>query len=1553
MAASSETSLGISVATHNKVVMVRLSMKRFKLNPPTAEFRRDWRVYQQKPTSVSVNPATFDERHESTDSFGDSLECRECTYTFNAGYKAAGGFIATIRTEHLDKGDLMQTFNRLADNNWFDLNQASLVFEMIVFNENVDMYVALACIFQHRVSGITTIRIESHYVDLSWTSGSKLIWIVVANIFIFAFVVFFGRIEFMELSADYKAYLVDIKNWICLSTLAVSLGIVVTTLRLLMNHTYLFFELPLPHKNETAVKYFDVLTDFGFVFEQLGWLISVNTALSFANVILPLSKIQPDCGIWIDTLGRVKAHLLGMFVVSGVLIVVWSLSGCMILGHSSPQYISIQSACFATTKIFLGTCMPEGLSEWGDAVICIYFILMYKMFMFVKLPFAIIIIFGHDLQKNDIKKLSEADRYPSLASLERFYTCVRKLLEFVRKSASTFCRAAQEDGSRVDFAMVAALREKKSTYPVIRRVRYEAKETHGYVEIDEDITLRARNPSYQHGMMQYYVNSVLPQGPASIAKVERGFRLVSIERRGVVDRELFRCPRRFHSSESSEMGYDWNAQNVLKRLRDDRDRQEVILEFEGKLPAFSTPCVMLFLFTLVHVLVSTGVVRVKDLFELNFLLKKQTENIVYAEDSHKFINFSTMSGHIDVVNWAYFGLPEITFPCVLSSFGTSDCHAGNIRLGDRKDWFLYSSTGTLGNEEAIVMPGVSLPLLTKPSGAEGLSMGYIPLAGEARPRVKTVSVSQMPVTATFNVGVMPNNNVRATFQHLCFDQSRVGLFQTTSRLRLNKLAERYCADRSCMREMLVDFDDGEMTCFDSQGYERNPRQKMGVTTGAIFEYSKTNSFHELGGTVIGMGNTLSEARRIVSAIEMDRLFDKDLVSVVFEVVTYNANYDLFSITSMRISLPSTGIVVTDVIIDTFPLKLFSQGPTGDTSRNLLLISLFVCWVLFSIYFLVFFLMALYVHFRIATELRHSMRFIVPIGRLFQEDWWNCLDAASNLVNVFLIVYFFQILYATGSLSLSDTFVDKVDLTTKDNFDALSNVATLYSRFVIAIGLNAILLPCRLCKYFRVIRPVHVLMRAAKDSVFDLLILTFMGVGTLGCFSLMYYLRLGLKFRNAFGNLPKASANLFEGLWLMGFDFEVRTVDSSGFGLFLFFHFIFILLKSMYLAAVLYSWKVTRRDAQPFSFNLQSSLGRLKLRYNKPALPEDVTKLDSEFWQSCSILCHLRNIDDDGRICSSPRNNLGAAGTHAFTAEDNDIEEESGNSGMTWEQHPEACKKWLAIVFKRAHMQIAEQFSRRIEGKKQQGHAKRTSIKSSMAPQMALRDGDSSEVYQMEEVDQHASFFWTTTDVQRKEVAEELEDPSELKDSKGGAVSIEYAKHKDPDDMSSRIVSASVADKIQATFRTLLRNATTAHCMWELRLDALITALEETRLLDRIHNAFVPEPMPLPTRVRDRQLLNRKKLDFERQMGAFYQWLSEETTLRHLSYLKDSAIAKERSMKQQTLILTEYLEHLDEQIQSITNHIKVLHEHLTSLRRDMTALVNDDLKFPSSQLEMEN
>jgi len=77
---------------------------------------------------------------------------------------------------------------------------------------------------------------------------------------------------------------------------------------------------------------------------------------------------------------------------------------------------------------------------------------------------------------------------------------------------------------------------------------------------------------------------------------------------------------------------------------------------------------------------------------------------------------------------------------------------------------------------------------------------------------------------------------------------------------------------------------------------------------------------------------------------------------------------------------------------------------------------------------------------------------------------------------------------------------------------------------------------------------------------------------------------------------------------------------------------------------------------------------------------------------------------------------------------------------------------------------------------------------------------------------------------------------------------------------------------------------------------------------------------------------------EKRLDFFLKWLQAETRTKYFQYLRECAYDRERALKQQGLVLHDYMEKLNQKISSVEVEIRTLEQKNNEMRTYVAPLL---------------
>mmetsp|Transcript_56330 Transcript_56330/g.134438 ORF Transcript_56330/g.134438 Transcript_56330/m.134438 type:complete len:1649 (+) Transcript_56330:89-5035(+) len=1444
---------GLMVGRFNQALMGRISLKRRKMVQSTSPVYSN--AYGKVMAAWRTNAYSNNPSEEDTSSFGN---IKRYHYKQDAGFRRAGAFEEILDFEAPKKVN-MRKITSMQREGWFNLQQGSLVVEIMLWNGNVELLSHIAFIFEHGFSGkskvsvsVSSLAFNVHDFGVVSTYFRLTIYVVIVVCF-----VFFFRAQLEDMSADYKAYFSEPMGYIHLALFFLCAYVIGSYLAIVLSYPFLNFRLPM------AVTEFQDIAELTMNNQDLKVAISVTTCLLFLQAVAECCSILPQLRLLVDSVGRMSNYLVTFFAIFFVMIFGFSLAGMFEFGQKLNQFNNISHSILTVVEMIRGKANYQGIvdadPQFGDA----YFLFFHFFFLIFAQYLLTILMTGYLKER---KRLAESEQVET--PLRRILRSVKSALQHASANIRSRLLSLQQiffgagggaASKTVDYEQVARLRDKRATQPIIRNVVYEKRpgSDQDDLDISEDVFLRASEPFYPDGMMHYYVDGTATDGFAQDYKVQ-GFRLVGIFSKGNYDREKFR------SQEHFENKYKRSPQEILKEISNG-DSLPVRLEFQGRVKPFSCECITLAFFCCIFLIFTLQVSRVPDSFSL-----AQIHRLAIAGPEWKeyrptrivdFRNVTLAPGSFN--SWMHKAIFEGEMGCVGKIDDNRNCILSNENQDGsgfvRQNWQLYIESSS----PELQLKLSALPELAEqslsfapPASTEGMGMSFGPK--------QTAAVDVDVRLRTWNVGVMPKNQVRIILQIPCFQPVTNTRFNADYQYKLDPKMKD-CANQDCMGEIISQ----QQTCHTFEGELRNVSYMTGAYSGIDHRYTSIGA----KGIVLGLGGTPQEAETVWNILKRDQLSP---VSMVLEYVTYNGNMDMFTHTRVKFQLQGTGLLTRQIELVVFPLNVFNMGLTSfaaeKTATNR---ALFVIYLIAALLFLCLVLRDLFIQLKLTSLERAWYIFLYDF---FVEDMWNAVDVLCIVVNAFVIHSIFSYLLIDGVFNLRDgfqswtldfSFPDTATVDTVDPFTEFGRAADLYSSFETLSALSGLFLLLRFAKYFRCVASLRLVLATLGAALHELVNISAVMIIVLLAVVLMMHNRFGMIFPR-YGTLTSSSQSMF--FFLTGYFDTADLYEFSPLFLLMvmvFFQVAFLLILNLFVSAIIFRWKDTRRDAEEFSISGFFRLMKEHLNIFKPnkggsRAEEDrsLQKLDAEFWSKMGILRHLERLDESGKIVP----------VESEKVREDEVSKEE-NSEDEGEQRDDLER--FVTIFKKAHMEIASQMTRDVGEVEDEG---------SLEKLVLVAFDDSQETLGI------------------------IEEPQNRN-------TMEY-------------ISTKMNQELEHAERP-------AQEIW---LDALITVLEEAQALRKLQKLFIPMPMIQPKKAHEWQLFHQKKIRMERRLNSFLRWLQEEARVQHYQYVREMAVSKERVLKQQSLVLMDYLETLDKQIEKLQQEIQRLEKKNSSMRAHVSPLL---------------
>ncbi|CAE7207892.1 pkd2, partial [Symbiodinium microadriaticum] len=1214
---------GLMVGRFNLVLMGRLSLKRRKLATSTSPIFSN--AYPKVMSYRKTDAFQYRSAEEDTASFGTDTVYN---YAKDAGFRRVGGFVEMLNFDE-PKHVILNKIAALRRNGWFNLKQGSLVVELLVWNGNVERLLHTAFVFEHDFSGKTEtqVLVSSLAFNIHDLNAVPTYFLFALYLVIIVCFVFFLRAQIEDISADYRAYLSEPMGYIKLALFCLCFYCIVQYFTIVFSYMFLNFRLPMKPSD------FQEVAELTMNNEDLKVAVSVTTCLLFVQAIAECCAVLPQLQLLVHSMGVVKEHLAAFIVAFFIMVLGFGLGGMFALGWKVGEFGSMPHSILTVVEMIRGKSnYPTIISadgDFGDA----YFLFFHFFFLiFQQFLLAILVVGYMKVRKR------HADSEQVETPLRRIFRSVKSAL--LHLSANIRSRlislqqiffGTQAASKTVDYEQVARLRDKRATKPKIRNVLYEKRPGNDdeSVDIAKEIGLRAVEPFYPDGMMHYYVDYVEPDSVAQDYKVQ-GFRLVGIFSKGSYDKEKFRSIQDF------EQKYEKDPQKILQSISRS-DSLPVRLEFQGKVRPFSCECLTMAFFTTIFLVFVLQVSRVQDSYSLAQIHRSELMGKQWYEyHPTRVMDFRNISlTPKSYEQWMRKAVYEGEMRCVGKLEVDADNCIPDLRSdGDpfvREEWQLF--TRSLSPTEALKLSArpETADLNTffdqsPPAAAEGMTMGFIPKG--------TVPVETAVRFRTWNVGVMPNNHARIILQIPCYTAVTNARFKEDYPFQLNP-EFRSCSTTDCMGKLLQE----QQVCYSFDGEEHPAASVTGASTGVSYVYTTQEGAN---GVVLGLGGTPAEAETVMDLLLQDAIHP---ISMTLQFVTYNGNMDMFTHSRVSFELEPTGVLSKNVHTVVFPLNVFTMGLTDFAEqRQNTNHALFITYVVAAVLFLILVLRDVLIQLQLTSLQKPWYMFILDF---FLDDVWNFLDVIVLVVNGLVIDSIFRYMLIDGTFDLRNGFQSWTDnfvflgtasLETQDAYEAFGKAARLYDTFITLSSLNGLVLLLRFAKYFRSVSSLRLVLTTLTAALQELFMISALIIVVLVAVVLLMHNRFGVIFHR-YGTLESSSQSVF--FFLTG---SFDTADLYGaFPIFfllvtIFFQISFLLILNLLIAAIIFRWKDSRRDAEDFSVlsfwtTLRDNVNVFKGNKAGGRSHDErhLKKLDPSFWRNLAVLRHIDKLDESGKI----------------------------------------------------------------------------------------------------------------------------------------------------------------------------------------------------------------------------------------------------------------------------------------------------------------------------------
>lgn len=278
---------------------------------------------------------------------------RNWTYSEGEGFHRAGAFVELLDPRDGEAAVLTQVAG-LREAGWFAEDMSSLVFEMIVFNGNVNKFLRIAFVVEVGSVGQSISRVDATTFDLSlleFSRGRNVMRIVIEAVFIILFILFL-KWEVEDFTDDTTRYLTRILSLLDVTTLCLNLVVIILEFSMVLHHEYWSFSFPLPPLYDTTglLENFHILEHISFRSSTLQFCMSLSCCLMFTRAVVLLAGVSPSWGVLINSVARGKHYFVYFFIVFFMLLSGFAFSAHILFGTVAPDFTTLGRSfltCFA------------------------------------------------------------------------------------------------------------------------------------------------------------------------------------------------------------------------------------------------------------------------------------------------------------------------------------------------------------------------------------------------------------------------------------------------------------------------------------------------------------------------------------------------------------------------------------------------------------------------------------------------------------------------------------------------------------------------------------------------------------------------------------------------------------------------------------------------------------------------------------------------------------------------------------------------------------------------------------------------------------------------------------------------------------------------------------------------------------------------------------------------------------------------------------------------------------------------------------------------------
>jgi hypothetical protein len=404
----------LTIGGFNRVLVARLSLKRYQLEENASPRFKDRVPYKLMGTGSTINAGNYYGSLEDTSTFTGPWT-PDVPYEYampqsNPGaYQNAGAYV-----KYLDPDWSKEKFDKeltwLYMNNWFDMRMASLVVEMMMFNGNVDQFLQVGWIFDFDFAGLCSRYTVAQAFNLSLYQWEKMrLFMELGWFVIVGFVIWFISLEFVKM-CDFglAVYTSKPSSWVDITSLLLCLITIFLQMGQFLSPTFTrqIFDADKwsgPDGWQYKQELYTELEDMGNMVRQTNYVVAFSLLIVFVRSVMLLTELAPNYGLMLSTMGAALANLIFFSLMFFIMFMGFTLFAFFTFG---PGYGNCKELTLTILECFSMLLGISNYNELGvaDAVMSpIFFYLFYVFFLFVLLNmFISILLSAYDQEDNKI-----------------------------------------------------------------------------------------------------------------------------------------------------------------------------------------------------------------------------------------------------------------------------------------------------------------------------------------------------------------------------------------------------------------------------------------------------------------------------------------------------------------------------------------------------------------------------------------------------------------------------------------------------------------------------------------------------------------------------------------------------------------------------------------------------------------------------------------------------------------------------------------------------------------------------------------------------------------------------------------------------------------------------------------------------------------------------------------------------------------------------------------------------------------------------------------------